>query len=337
MARDYFDLSEADRLLFLQSEELRLGLDSSMVEKDIWTVWFLKYLFTVMRGTGLVFHGGTCLSKAHKLIFRMSEDIDLYVSTLQTSRGRPTDRSGLFPTSPSQATQWKNDAKQAIKELYRRIVSSFDDYLGATGTNARIFARSDNTSQTFTFFVDFNPLLQVPIGMLPELKIEINGSGAGIPNSEHYVECYSEGNNSGILLPNTKVLAQSPEAIFWSKVIAIMGFCYGVHGVYVRPRDLYDIHYIDASKYGSSARKNLRLGMEMAQSRDIFYPVPGFSNLEHVKGKIILKPPPSREAEMRTAYNNFLATGMIFKDALPYDTALETASRLQDQLNRLSA
>ena len=49
--------------------------DSGIVEKDYYVTLFLKHL--AQKQTDLVFKGGTCLSKAFKIINRFSEYIDL--------------------------------------------------------------------------------------------------------------------------------------------------------------------------------------------------------------------------------------------------------------------
>lgn len=47
------------------------------VEKDYWVTWVLRNLSLSVFRDRLIFKGGTSLSKAHKLIHRFSEDIDL--------------------------------------------------------------------------------------------------------------------------------------------------------------------------------------------------------------------------------------------------------------------
>ena len=53
----------------------KLGMPEAIVEKDYYVTVLLKEL--AMRLPYIVFKGGTSLSKAHKVIKRFSEDIDL--------------------------------------------------------------------------------------------------------------------------------------------------------------------------------------------------------------------------------------------------------------------
>jgi hypothetical protein len=57
-----------------------LGVDTSAVVKDYWVTEVLRILFSArVDPGGLVFKGGTSLSKAHRVIERFSEDVDIVV------------------------------------------------------------------------------------------------------------------------------------------------------------------------------------------------------------------------------------------------------------------
>ena len=65
------------RDIFLEAAARR-GIRPTIIEKDFWVCLVLKFLFQKSPfGKSLVFKGGTSLSKAHGLIERFSEDIDL--------------------------------------------------------------------------------------------------------------------------------------------------------------------------------------------------------------------------------------------------------------------
>ena len=58
----------------------RVGIRPTIIEKDFWVCVALKRLFQKSRfARSLVFKGGTSPSKAHGLIERFSEDIDLFL------------------------------------------------------------------------------------------------------------------------------------------------------------------------------------------------------------------------------------------------------------------
>src|SRR5208283_882780 len=72
---------ETERREILQEAANRRGVSTIIMEKDFWVCWTLKRLF---ENSDLAPHitlkGGTSLSKAHHLIERFSEDIDLTIS-----------------------------------------------------------------------------------------------------------------------------------------------------------------------------------------------------------------------------------------------------------------
>ena len=77
MPDSIFSLSARDRADFFQAAVARVGRTAILLEKDVWVVWALRALFEHPIGAHLVFKGGTSLSKAHRLIERFSEDVDL--------------------------------------------------------------------------------------------------------------------------------------------------------------------------------------------------------------------------------------------------------------------
>ena len=57
------------------------GIPAAHLEKDFWVTEVLRGAATASSSTGcsVIFKGGTSLSKAHRLIQRFSEDVDLIV------------------------------------------------------------------------------------------------------------------------------------------------------------------------------------------------------------------------------------------------------------------
>lgn len=67
-------------LLFLDAAQGNEA-QSTVLEKDFWVSWTLRYLFNDFKYKDeMAFKGGTCLSKVYDVIERFSEDIDLALS-----------------------------------------------------------------------------------------------------------------------------------------------------------------------------------------------------------------------------------------------------------------
>lgn len=65
-----------------------LGLDEAVIEKDYYVTQVIEALSTIENEYfRLIFCGGTCLAKAHKIVKRMSEDIDFKVQLKNKERG----------------------------------------------------------------------------------------------------------------------------------------------------------------------------------------------------------------------------------------------------------
>lgn len=65
----------------------KLGIREVYIEKDYWVTYVLKNLSTSEYANKVVFKGGTSLSKAHQLIERFSEDVDLALLLEGTETG----------------------------------------------------------------------------------------------------------------------------------------------------------------------------------------------------------------------------------------------------------
>lgn len=75
---DVARLPVADRTDLFAATARRRGLTVEIIEKDFWVCWTFKRLFTLPDPpAGLLFKGGTSLSKVFGVIERFSEDVDL--------------------------------------------------------------------------------------------------------------------------------------------------------------------------------------------------------------------------------------------------------------------
>ncbi|MFA5141115.1 MAG: nucleotidyl transferase AbiEii/AbiGii toxin family protein [Elusimicrobiota bacterium] len=76
---DIARLPAADRSdLFTAASNTRGDILPVLIEKDFWVCWTLKRIFTLSDPpAGLIFKGGTSLSKVYQAIDRFSEDVDL--------------------------------------------------------------------------------------------------------------------------------------------------------------------------------------------------------------------------------------------------------------------
>lgn len=99
--------NEEDFKDFITFASAKLDIADVLIEKDYWVTFSLKNLVNSPYVASVVFKGGTSLSKAHKIIHRFSEDIDLAVIVGQGENG--------------------NAIKNKIKEIEQACAKSFTE------------------------------------------------------------------------------------------------------------------------------------------------------------------------------------------------------------------
>jgi predicted nucleotidyltransferase component of viral defense system len=79
--KSFITAPERDRLDAFLAASRRLVAALQNIEKDFWVCWTLNVLYHELPAGSprLLFKGGASLSKAHNLIRRFSEDIDITV------------------------------------------------------------------------------------------------------------------------------------------------------------------------------------------------------------------------------------------------------------------
>lgn len=105
--------------LFSTASSMRGDMRPVLIEKDFWVCWTLKRVFALDDPpTGLIFKGGTSLSKAYQAIDRFSEDVDL--SFDRSLLGFGGDNDPARAPSKKQAEKRLDELAVACREMIRR-------------------------------------------------------------------------------------------------------------------------------------------------------------------------------------------------------------------------
>ena len=147
-----------DLILAARSEGLT-NLPAGVIEKDLLLTEVLQAVGTVDEGgIGLVFCGGTCLSKAHRLIDRMSEDIDFKV---------------VVPRGLSRS------ARSRVLSQYKKRLAKDMEQLGFHVPAEEIVARDENSyvSLNLRYESRFPPVAS----LRTEIKVELNARPPVMP------------------------------------------------------------------------------------------------------------------------------------------------------------
>lgn len=112
------------------------GYEQSHVEKDYWVCKILKELALSDFAESIYFKGGTSLSKAHSIIFRFSEDLDVFAYT-----GNPTSSKQAEKTLNRNISHFiiENNVEMYKPELsktggdFRKLAFSYDTHYESAG------------------------------------------------------------------------------------------------------------------------------------------------------------------------------------------------------------
>lgn len=151
---------EHDLILDVRNEGLT-SLPPGIFEKDLLITEVLRTVVAVdSDGIQLVFCGGTCLSKAHGLIERMSEDIDFKL---------------VLPQGLSRSAR-----SRLLSQFKKRLAAVLVDAGFAVPAN-EIIARDENSyvSLNLHYESSFAPVAS----LRPEIKVELNARPPVLPTS----------------------------------------------------------------------------------------------------------------------------------------------------------
>ncbi len=171
-----------------------LGLDEAVIEKDYYVTQVIHALSNFENETfRLVFCGGTCLAKAHKLVRRMSEDVDFKVQRKTTenfSRSRLKSELNKFRT-------------------YIRSILTVPDL-----SVVNDFARNEGRYQQIV--LKYPNSFPIGLALRPDIKIELTFADILLPTNDLEVKTLIEDNFDQTKLfipPITKCISIDETAI----------------------------------------------------------------------------------------------------------------------------
>lgn len=215
-----------ERKLLVDDVAAERGVDSWVIEKDLWVCWTLARLLEIDGLPEVTFKGGTSLSKVHGLVDRFSEDIDLTFS--RAGWGFEGDRDPLNDDLSGKKQQALVDAIAARSaEVVRdRVVPGLRaacSGLQATDWSVDI-SKDDAQAVLFRY-----PKPSSAYGYgLPVLKVEFGARGEPWPVTRHTVRPYVEEVHAGLASAAVAdVLTLDAERTFWEKATLLHALHHG--------------------------------------------------------------------------------------------------------------
>ena len=229
-----FNQEQLSELILITSE--RLGIkDPSIIEKDIYITQALKAFSNIKNENfQLIFGGGTSLTKAHRLVRRMSEDIDFKIKSFDSSWSKMQLRSEL-------------------KKLHQQILLAIEN---SNFTLIKNIARNEN--RYLKIELAYPSAFSLPDNLRPHILLEFTASKIRLPTLNLFVKTLiQEVMENEIPLTNSKCDCLSLDEIAAEKWVALTRRISKIERGYIKPdkwliRHLYDIAAIGiANKLGN--------------------------------------------------------------------------------------
>ncbi len=341
---DIARLPAADRAdLFVVTGTGR-GLTSEMIEKDFWVCWTLKRLFTLTDPpAGLLFKGGTSLSKVFGIIERFSEDVDLSF-----------DRAGLGfggESDPLNATTGKRrkHVLEALTETCRRVVRErllpqlvavFGDALGEPPSTTWGLELADDVLDGQTLLFRYPSGIRSrpadePAYIRPAVRLEIGARSDHWPAAEGTVSPYAATDFPNVFKePRCKVLALAAERTFWEKATVLHMWHHAPPDKKFRDRQsrhYYDVVQLYEHESGKATIKDIDLLLKVARHKEVFFPAAWARYADAKPGTLRIVPPDDRLLALERDYRKMQE--MIFGEPPAFERLLEVLREIEREIN----
>lgn len=206
-----------------------LSLPNHFVEKDYWVTYVLSKLTQTKYSNNFIFKGGTALSKAYKIIFRFSEDIDLTVDIEEMSGNQ---KKKVIDLTSKEITE-------GLPEIYKDgITSKGSRFRRTVHEYPKIFFKEepDQTSESIT--IEINSFIQ------PKDYIKL-------PIDSYIADFLKQSNQRDVItefdLESFELNILGLKRTFTEKLLSLVRASYLENSIYElqeRIRHFYDIHML---------------------------------------------------------------------------------------------
>ena len=344
---DFAKQRATDRADLFRNVAIRRGFNPAIVEKDFWVCWTLKRLFAINDPpAGLLFKGGTSLSKVFGVIKRFSEDIDLSFDRSDLGFVRDAD--------PLTAVTGKKRQKglKALSDTCRKVIretflpelrATFSAVLDDTHVqrwNLQL-AEDDPDQQTLVFqypgSMEPRPANE-PAYIQPAVRLELGARSEHWPVIDAKITPFvAEDFPELFISPHGVVRALSAERTFWEKITALHAWHYAPADKRLGDRysrHFYDIACMYETAVGKSAIQDIKLLLKVVEHKKVFFASAWAHYDEARPGTLRLIPPDSRMVELRRDYQSMQE--MIFDEPPTFAHVLDIIREVELAVNSKS-
>lgn len=329
MRNDYFSLNPAQQRLVIEQTAAKLNLPVQAIEKDLWVTAILQVLFTLPCARGLVFKGGTSISKVWNAINRFSEDIDLAI-----------DRS-LFDLdgelTKKQVKKLRKVSSMFVREeLFGQLCEAIAStpLYGLCEIEAQPDGVGDSTyPEPRIIYVKYASLFSDKIDyILPVVKIEAGARSLLEPTLNVAIKSLVDVALPSITtsLVDVEVRTAVAEKTFLEK-------CFLLHelfsrGVAVsanrRSRHLYDLHMMMRKGIDKRAVSDDELWNTIHHHRSTLTSVSGVDYTPDIRSRIVLTPPAECAEDWKNDYQAMQGS-MIYNNPPSFEELLQSMAELE--------
>lgn len=334
-----------DRRDLFNETAARMGLSAVLVEKDFWVCWSLKRLFTLPGARpGMVFKGGTSLSKSFGLIRRFSEDVDLSLD--RHALGFTGDRDPKAATTSKKRKTLLEDIGDKSRaflaqDLVPRLMSDFRSVLGEerkAGWRLEVPPREvvpDQQTLTFTYPGSLDGgSYEAALYIKPTISLEFGARSEHWPSSDHAITPYAASEFPGeFKSPSCAIKTIEAVRTFWEKAVLM-------HGLYHRQapnvdrksRHYYDVGLLAKTDVRRQALGELDMLTKTAEHTAIFFPIAAAEYELARPGTLRLVPHDELRKTLEADYRSMKL--MVFDEPPAFGDLLATLTELEAEVNR---
>ena len=332
-------LPAADREAFISETAERRGVAHTIVEKDFWVCWTLKHLFGLPDRPGLLFRGGTSLSKAYGLIRRFSEDIDITID--RTDLGFGESREDLATMTGNKRQRWIDSVDDACKvhvaeKLLPSITDVFEGILGKVPDTSWRIGVDPESAKTILFeYPPTGPSRQA--GYIQEtVRIAMGARGECEPCASREIRSYAaEVFPTEFEDPACELMTLAAERTFWEKATALHAWHHGDNPekAHRASRHYYDVCMLARSKVKSRALAAPELLADVADHKVLLFRSAWAKYEEAKPGTLRLVPQPTFRAALATDYRDMRE--MFFDEPPPFEDVMAELESLESEIHSL--
>ena len=349
MAESWFALSAEDRKEALAVVAAESGWPAYLLEKDIWVVWALQILGTDQQLLqSLTFKGGTSLSKAHGLIDRFSEDVDLTVNIQHLW----PDVDLAPAVNPSQAERRRKTADSKLKQWVSEIpMPLLQGAFSAAGLPVELTLKAAEPRRRHppTVVLHYPPLIPAPVGtygyVRPTVLLEFGAHSTGEPHRPMPITCEAATHLAMLDFPTARPLVMDPKRTFLEKAAAIHVSCrrgrWGSGEGDRYSRHWYDLDRLARAGIAEAAVRDGLLTAEVAQHKEDFWRATDADEqpidyLYALSGNLQLVPTDAARQALESDYTA-MADSVMLRGELPsFPGLLARISQMEEHCNAIA-